>query len=207
MIQELQGEQGYRIFYNENLKQFSVLENKQVQASYQRLMAKGIYDLVVGAEGVDSTVRTSLFEQVVTPQSLGCEYNGVIINCPTDLDYESRAFEWWYVKTRFGVVPLRDNKLFVFASSLSPLEVGAKRSTGQILGYMVKAFRRLKGYGSNYLIDYLERVINNPHLEKGIVGCQSNLKKINLDPIFNTNRNAVLVGESGHSIDKTLWQV
>lgn len=106
-----------------------------------------------------------------------------------------------------GVIPLKNNKIFVYSSQHAPMELGAKRMSLQIFTFMLRAFRRFRGYGIENLLDQMERITNNPMMDKTVTSVSYSPKRYILDACQNAQNNVVLIGEASHSIDNSLYHV
>ncbi|WP_152184984.1 FAD-dependent monooxygenase [Segeticoccus rhizosphaerae] len=73
-------------------------------------------DLVVGADGINSTVRTGLWRQARRPRYLGYSTYRMLTD-PTDIDEDG---EMWGRGLRFGWAPLPDGRVYCFAVVNTP---------------------------------------------------------------------------------------
>lgn len=81
-------------------------------------------DLLIGADGIWSTVRTQLLGEI-RPRYAG--YLALRAVAPSD--YQECSFEAWGHGQRFGVVPLGGGQVYWFATAISPEEASTQRAS------------------------------------------------------------------------------
>lgn len=78
------------------------------------------YDLLIGADGIHSDLRETLFPHI-SPKYCGYCYYRAVLDLP-DQTYHQNAFESWGHGIRFGYVPLQYPKVFWFLSIPTKLD-------------------------------------------------------------------------------------
>ncbi len=84
------------------------------------------YDLVVGADGINSAVRSSLWENVDRRYS-GYTCWRLVVDQPCGVN---EPWEMWGAGRRFGVVPISPNQTYCFATLNAPANSDAMRNIG-----------------------------------------------------------------------------
>lgn len=101
-----------RILLNHKLTEF-----KQTPDSVRLYFENGVeeqFDLVIAADGIHSVVRTNIYPKS-TPKYAGYTCFRGVVNEKLNLE-QDEALEYWGHKGRFGIVPLKDNKLYWFCT-------------------------------------------------------------------------------------------
>eukprot|EP00761_Pharyngomonas_kirbyi_P014984 gb/GECH01015015.1/.p1 GENE.gb/GECH01015015.1/~~gb/GECH01015015.1/.p1 ORF type:complete len:427 (+),score=66.84 gb/GECH01015015.1/:1-1281(+) len=175
-----------------------------VVVKQKRSFSRNFVDLVVGADGYDSTLRKTCFSDSPASEDSfsGSEWTELVLTKPSELDIDNdEGMEFWGQGRRFGILPLPNNRVYVYGCMSVPY-APPPRSGRALTSSFESSFREFELYE----IEDIMSSLNTSQMLKG-ASRQENmmapynriLKKFNHGP-------SVLIGEAAHAIDPSIWQ-
>lgn len=144
-------------------------------------------DYVIGADGISSVVRKSIFPEA-DPQYAGYWCWRGVVNKPSDAFKNSRAL--WGKKGRFGITPLTHNRIYWFACISTTLN-GSVTKYGK--NDLINHFKNYSPFVSRLLEETTQDLISGPIMD--IVPLQH----------LTVNR-VILIGDAAHSATPNMGQ-
>lgn len=184
---------------NLSVTDIDIENNKYVIKSKKREVATS--DIIIGADGDLSIVREKLFSHMIEEDTKrGVEYNYLIMNTPSEVDFEDRAFEYWGNTNRLAIVPINSKQLGIVSSFKNPETTGERR--GRIVVATINQVHKelLKVDAPGYILRALEKDNVGKYTEASGTSPKRVLVR---DDVCE---GAVLIGDAAHSIDPVLWQ-
>jgi 2-polyprenyl-6-methoxyphenol hydroxylase-like FAD-dependent oxidoreductase len=164
-----------------------------------------ISDVLIGADGAKSNIRDRFFADAVVQDShRNVDYNYMIINTPSEVDFEDRAFEYWGNTTRFAIVPINQRQLGIVSAFRNP-EAGSERRGRSVVTTINQVHKELaKLDAPSYILKALKKIEDAGALPPYVEA----IGKAPSDILVSEDvRDGVaLIGEAAHTIDPIMWQ-
>ena len=100
-------------------------------------------DLLVGADGIRSRVRSHLFPQLASPRYAGFTAWRTVVAVPDVMPLPAEATESWGRGALFGIVPLGGRRVYLYATALQP---AAEPDSSPDVGAKATLLRRFEGW-------------------------------------------------------------
>ena len=142
----------------------------------------GAYDLVVGADGTYSKIRTMVFGDAYTPRFSGQGCWRFTTHKPPDMDYGAT----FYGPNKCGLIPLTQSSMYMFITTTEP---GNPRMPDDRLHELMR--ERLHGY-SGFVAEIRDRIRNPADV------VYKPLETILLPPPWHRGR-VLLIGDAAHT--------
>jgi 2-polyprenyl-6-methoxyphenol hydroxylase-like FAD-dependent oxidoreductase len=157
--------------------------------SVEHSAGQSVADLVIGADGVHSTIRRLLWPTAGPPRHAGYTAWRMIISPARPL---AGGGESWGAGERFGIVPLRDGRIYCYATANTPAGQHAD-------GSELDELRRRFGGWHDPIPELLDQarhdaVLRNDILEAPVLGC------------YASSGRVVLLGDAAHAMTPDLGQ-
>ncbi|WP_037682569.1 FAD-dependent monooxygenase [Streptomyces cellulosae] len=162
------------------------LRGRRVEVHYGKGVSQA--DLLVAADGINSTVRRSLWPQAPAPQYAGYTAWRAVVDTGRRL---SGGGESWGRGERVGIAPLADGRTYLFCVADAP---EGQRSPGNELAEMRRRFGRWH--------DPIPRLLTAAH-EEAVM--RHDIYALPPLPSFVTGR-AALLGDAAHAMTPNLGQ-
>jgi 2-polyprenyl-6-methoxyphenol hydroxylase-like FAD-dependent oxidoreductase len=105
--------------YTLNTKIEQVTETDQDVTIITNTGSKYVFDVLVAADGIHSTIRKQVLPQISPRYSGQIMWRG-IAEVTLEKKFTTRANELWGMNRRFGVVPMKDGRYFWYAIKFAP---------------------------------------------------------------------------------------
>lgn len=146
--------------------------------------SKGNYDIVIGADGINSKVRTLVFGEY-KPKYVGLSVWRYAFKKPKDLE---TSYMWFGKRSKMGLVPMADDTCYMFL-------VSAEGADNPILPEE-KLIPMLKDYLTEYPVEMIQELVDQITDPK-LVNYRP-LETIKLEAPWHTG-NVIIIGDGAHA--------
>ncbi|KAF0983964.1 hypothetical protein FDP41_007879 [Naegleria fowleri] len=199
---------------NDNVRAITE-SNGKIAISSKKAITKRHVDLLVAAEEdiQHSTalkyLQSKLGNESTMVRSRFYECDSIIMPCPSDIDYESRMFEWWNNSSRLTIIPLPNQQLGLNSIQYIPKHsaLGAERVNTNCLHFVFKIHSNLRDNGVDSVLDNMRQLFYTRD-RVGVVASSKIAYDHELKQLYHTmdDSSVVAIGNVAHSVDPTLYQ-
>ncbi|KAG2393433.1 hypothetical protein C9374_006964 [Naegleria lovaniensis] len=213
LLEKAQKHQNINIVHD-NVRAVNDGSNGKIAISSKKAIAKRHVDLLVAAEeDVQHSTTLKYLQSKLGNESMirsrFYECDTIIMPCPSDIDYESRIFEWWNNSSRLSLIPLPNQQLGLSSIQYIPKHsaLGAERVNTTCLHFVFKIHSNLRDNGVDSVLDNVRQLFHSRD-RVGVVASSQIAYDHELKQLYHStdDSSVVAIGNVAHSVDPTLYQ-